>query len=89
MILSMGPARVKLPQQLIQDTDKMPYLWLCQLFIRAQFLALFAHLFINQGLKYNDRDPPEPGIFFYKLCQPVPVHLGHLDIRNDQVHLLV
>ena len=65
----------------------MPDLRLGQLFVGTQLAALDAHLLTDEGGEDDEGDALEALTVLDELGQPVAVHLGHLDVRDDQGHM--
>ena len=60
---------------------------LAHLLVRAQLFPLTAHLLGNQGGENDHRDGLELGIILDHLSQAMAIHLGHLNVGDDQGHL--
>ena len=76
-------------QQVIHHVHQMADLRLGELLVRPQLPALGAHLLADQGGEDHQRDLLEPGVVLHQLSQPMAVHLGHLDVGDDQGHVLL
>ena len=59
-----------------------------QLLICSQLLSLDPHLIINKRGEDNYRDMFQPWVILHQFRETMPIHLRHLDIRHDQVHLV-